>query len=100
MILIEKILEFELTNNQAEYKAFIFGLEALWNVVADKVTVYGDSILVIKQVSKEWEIREGRMRLYWDFLATILLSFTQCKFIHFPREENQVADTLATLASL
>ena len=40
------------------------------------------------------------MRLYWDYLATILLSFDQCKFIHLPREENQIAYALATLASM
>ena len=40
------------------------------------------------------------MRLYWDYLATILLSFNQCKFIHLPREENQIAEALATLASI
>ena len=40
------------------------------------------------------------MRLYWDYLATILLSFDQYKFIHLPREENQIAYALATLASI
>ena len=38
--------------------------------------------------------------MYWDYLATILLSFDQCKFIYLPREENQIADALATLASM
>ena len=40
------------------------------------------------------------MRLYWDYLATISLSFEHCKFVHLPREENQIADALATLASM
>ena len=33
-------------------------------------------------------------------MATILLSFDQCKFIHLPREENQIVDALATFASM
>ena len=41
-------LEFEVTNNQAEYKACIFGLEALQSIGAGEITVYGDSMLVIK----------------------------------------------------
>ena len=45
---MEKILEFEVTNNQAEYEACIFGLEALRNVREEEVMVYEDSILVIK----------------------------------------------------
>ena len=95
-----KRLEFEVTNNQAEYEACIFGLEALRSVGAENVTVYGDSMLVVKQASKEWEVKEDKLRLYWDYLATILLSFDQCKFIHLPREENQIVDALATLASM
>ena len=67
---------------------------------AEQVTVYGDPMLVVKQVSKEWEVREDKLRLYWDFLATITLSFSQCRFVHFPREDNQVADTLTTLTSM
>ena len=99
MIPMAKSLEFEVTNNQAEYEACIFCLEALHSVGAENVIVYGDSMLVVKQASKEWEVREDKLRLYWDYLATILLSFDQCKFIHLPREENHIADALATLAS-
>ena len=40
------------------------------------------------------------MRLYLDYLAIVLLSFTQCKFVHLSREENQIVDALATLTSI
>ena len=52
MIPMTKRLEFKVTNNQAEYEAYIFGLKALRNVEAEEVTVYGDSMLVVKQISK------------------------------------------------
>ena len=100
MIPMAKRLEFEVTNNQAEYGTYIFGLEALHSVRVKNVTVYGDSMLVVKQASKEWEVKEDRLRLYWDYLATISLFFDQCKFIHLPREENHIADALATLTSI
>ena len=100
MIPMAKRQEFEVTNNQVEYEACIFGLEALCSVGAENVTVYGDSMLVVKQASKEWEVREDKLRLYWDYLATIMLSFDQCKFVHLLREENQIEDALATLASM
>ena len=48
MIPMIKRLEFEVTNNQAEYKACIFGLKALQNMRAEEITVYGDSVLVVK----------------------------------------------------
>ena len=72
---IAKRLEFKVTNNEAEYEACIFDLEALRSVGAKNVTVYGDSMLVVKQASKEWDVKEDRWRLYWDYLATISLSF-------------------------
>ena len=59
-----KRLEFKDTNNQAEYEACIFGLEALRNVGAEKVMVYEDSILVIKHVFNKWEVREDKLKLY------------------------------------
>ena len=46
MIPMAKKLDFEVTNNQAKYEACTFGLEALRNVGAENVTVYGDSMLV------------------------------------------------------
>ena len=100
MIPMAKRLEFEVTNNQTEYEACIFRLEALRSAGAEEVTVYGDSMLVVKQVSKEWEVKEDRLRLYVNYLAIVTLSFNQCRFIHLPREDNQVADALATLASM
>ena len=48
MIPMAKRLEIEATNNQAEYEACIFGLEALRSAGAGEITVYGDSILVVK----------------------------------------------------
>ena len=95
-----KRLEYEVTNNQVEYEACVFGLEALRSMGAEEVTVYGDSMLVIKQTSKKWEVREDRLRLYVDYLMTISLPFVHCEFIHLPREENQMVDALATLASV
>ena len=48
MMPMAKRLEYEVTNNQAEYEAYIFSLETLRSVGAEEVTIYGDSILVIK----------------------------------------------------
>lgn len=53
MIPMAKRLEFEATNNQAEYEACIYGLEALRSMGAEEITVYGDSMLVVKQISDQ-----------------------------------------------
>ena len=61
MILMAKRLEFEVTNNQAKYEACIFRLEALRSAGAGEITVYGDSMLVIKQVSNEWKVKKDKL---------------------------------------
>ena len=53
MIPMKKRLEFEVINNQVKYDACVFGLEALCKVGAKDITVYGDSMLVVKQASKK-----------------------------------------------
>ena len=100
MIPIAKKLEFRVTNNQAKYEACIFRLESLRDMGAEQITVYGDSMLVLKQISKKWEVKEDKLKLYVNYLTTVTLSFNQCKFVHLPWEDNQVADALATLASM
>ncbi|XP_056690264.1 uncharacterized protein [Spinacia oleracea] len=48
---ISATLQFNDTNNAAEYEARIMGLEAAIALVARKVRVYGDSSLIINQIS-------------------------------------------------
>ena len=75
MVPMVKRLEFEVTNNQDEYEACIFSLEALRSMGVENITVYGDSMLVVKQASKEWEVKEDRLCSYWDYLTTLSLGF-------------------------
>ena len=48
MIPMVKRLKFKVTNNQAEFEACIFSLEALRNLGAKEIIVYRDSMLVVK----------------------------------------------------
>ena len=48
MIQMAKRLEFKVTNNQVEYEACIFRLEALQSAWVGEIMVYRDSMLVIK----------------------------------------------------
>jgi hypothetical protein len=45
-------LEEERTNNQVEYEALLFGLEFLESMGVKHVEAYGDSLMVVQQVSK------------------------------------------------
>ena len=95
-----KKLDFKVTNNMAEYEACIYGIEVALIAGAKDLLVYGDSLLVINQPNKEWEVKEERLKPYNDYLKTLMKGFDKFLFIHLSRDENQMADALAMLSSM
>lgn len=55
--LITTQLEFSCTNNTAEYEACITGLKVALDVNSKDIHVYGDSIIIITQPYREWEVQ-------------------------------------------
>ncbi|XP_052487988.1 uncharacterized protein LOC128041727 [Gossypium raimondii] len=62
--------------------------------------VYGDSALVIYQLKREWETRDTKLINYKELVLELIDEFDDITFSYLPREENQMADALATLASM
>ncbi|XP_050222357.1 uncharacterized protein LOC126672451 [Mercurialis annua] len=83
------------TNNMFEYEACIFGLESLISIGIKHGEIFGESSLVIKQVRKEWEIKEEKLKLYLQYIEVLKTHFDVAEFKYIPREENQIADALA-----
>jgi ribonuclease HI len=94
-------LEFEATNNVAEYEALLLGLRAAREMGIQEVAVFGDAELVVQQVRRAYQAKHPRLRSYrnevWDLIDSFFSAFN-ISFI--PREENTVADSLATSASI
>jgi ribonuclease HI len=57
-------IQLTVTNNQAEYKALLRGLQYLREAGAISVEVYGDSELVIKQLNSQYECKSDALRSY------------------------------------
>ncbi|XP_052484914.1 uncharacterized protein LOC128039994 [Gossypium raimondii] len=93
-------LNFFCTNNIAEYEACIIGLRAAIERKIKILEVHGDSALVIYQIRGDWEVRDPKLVKYHDLVAKLVKEFKEVTFNYFPREENQLADALATLASM
>ncbi|KAG8478222.1 hypothetical protein CXB51_028151 [Gossypium anomalum] len=93
-------LDFDCTNNMAEYEACIMGLRAAIEQGIRTLEVYGDSALVIYQLRGEWEIRDLKLINYRKIILGLLEEFDDITFNYIPRYENQITDALATLASL
>ncbi|XP_058725874.1 uncharacterized protein LOC131597181 [Vicia villosa] len=62
--------------------------------------VYGDSALVINQIKGGWETLHPGFIPYRDYARRLLTFFNKVEFHHIPREEHQMADALATSASM
>ncbi|KAK8533070.1 hypothetical protein V6N12_076351 [Hibiscus sabdariffa] len=62
--------------------------------------LYGDSMLVIYQLRGEWGTRDLKLIDYKNLVMELVKWFDDITFHYLPREENQMADALATLSSL
>lgn len=81
------------TNNQAEYRALKFGLEAaLERFQARKVHVYMDSLLVINQMKGIFKVKNQDLLPVHQAIKQLLPQFQMVAFDHVPRELNKLAD--------
>jgi len=55
-------LEFETTNNIAEYEALVLGLRAAKDMTIEKLVVFGDSKLVVNKVKDVYEEKQLRLK--------------------------------------
>ncbi|XP_017644333.1 uncharacterized protein LOC108484969 [Gossypium arboreum] len=62
--------------------------------------VYGDSALVIYQLRGEWETMDPKLINYRNVVLELLEEFDKITFNYLPRDKNQMAKALATLASM
>jgi ribonuclease HI len=86
------------TNNVAEYRALLLGLERASALGATEVEVVGDSELIAKQVQGLYKVKHPAMRpLYLDAMAA-LRHFERWSIRTVPRAENARADALVNAA--
>jgi ribonuclease HI len=94
-------LEFEATNNVAEYEALVLGMRAAKEMGIEEITIFGDAELIIQQIRNAYRAHNPRLRNYrnevWDLIDNSFLVFN-ISFIL--RGENTLADSLAVSTSL
>ncbi len=86
------------TNNSAEYRALILGLEKAKELGATRLEVRGDSELIIKQMRGEYRVKHPELRELYEDAQLRLHDFAQVRFEHRLRHRNSLADKLANLA--
>jgi len=86
------------TNNVAEYKALIAGLEVCRQIDPEaKVDVRMDSKLVIEQMSGRWQIKHADMKILAAEARDLAVGRVH-SFKWIPREQNTLADAIANRA--
>lgn len=90
----------KLTNNQAEYLAFIFALKKLKSLFGKKlawqteIEVNSDSELLIRQLRGEYKILEPEIQKLFLEAWNLKVEFKKLKLKLIPRQKNQEADKL------
>jgi ribonuclease HI len=83
------------TNNVAEYRALIAGLELALAHGVSELEVLCDSQLVVSQVQGRWKIKKETLRPLAVQARALLGRFESVRLRHVGREWNQEADRLA-----
>lgn len=86
------------TNNVAEYRGLIAGLDAARELGAREVSVRMDSKLVVEQMSGRWKVKHPDMIPLRRRAAEVAEAFDSVRYQWIPRAENSHADALANQA--
>jgi ribonuclease HI len=86
------------TNNVAEYRALLLGLERARALGATEVEVINDSELVARQVGGAYKVKHAGLRPLYDQAMTALRGFERWSVRSVPRAQNARADGLVNAA--
>ena len=88
----------EATNNVAEYRALLLGIELARAHAAREVELVGDSELIVRQVKGEYKVKDETLRGLHRQVLAALSGFDDWTIDHVRREHNEEADRLVNEA--
>jgi ribonuclease HI len=86
------------TNNVAEYRALLRGIEMAAARGADELDLIGDSELVVRQVEGRYKVKDATLRQLHAEVKRALQPFEEWTIRHVRREGNAEADRLVNEA--
>ena len=84
------------SNNKAEYAALIEGLGWCISNGINRLNVFGDSMLIVKQVHGIWSCKSDKLASKLREVKGLLIRIKHCQVHYVGRARNQDADTLAS----
>jgi ribonuclease HI len=86
------------TNNVAEYRALLLGLQRAQELGATEIDVVNDSELVAKQINGEYKVKHADMKPLHRAATEVLQGFDRWSLRSVPRAQNAHADALVNQA--
>jgi len=80
------ILNFKCTNNLEEYEALILGLQIFRKLGAKRVSIMGDSKLIIKQIKGEYSVNNPKLSQYKEIVLDLIKDLLETNFATIPRK--------------
>jgi ribonuclease HI len=84
----------EATNNVAEYRALLLGIERAGALGATDLELIGDSELVVRQVRGDYRVKDAGLRELHGRVTHALGAFERWSIRNVPREQNAAADRI------
>ncbi len=82
------------TNNVAEYRALLLGIELAAALGASELELVGDSELIVRQVEGRYKVKDATMKELHGQVKAALRPFESWSIRHVRRENNADADRL------
>ncbi|XP_070672192.1 uncharacterized protein [Malus domestica] len=92
-------IDFDCTNNQAEYEALVISLNVLHDLRVARVLILGDSELVINQLNGTFRCMSCTLTPYHTIAKYLAESFDDITFKHISHIRNTDVDELAQITS-
>jgi ribonuclease HI len=84
----------EATNNVAEYRALLLGIDLAKELDVDAVEFVGDSKLIVEQVKGNWKVKQEHLRPLHTKVKDGMRDLPKWSIRHVKRDENTRADDL------
>jgi ribonuclease HI len=86
------------TNNVAEYRGLVAGMEKAAEVGVTDLEVVSDSELLVKQMRGEYRVKNEALRALWEDASDLERRFAKVRYKAVRRTHNELADRLVNEA--
>ncbi|MFA6908686.1 MAG: ribonuclease HI family protein [Patescibacteria group bacterium] len=86
------------TNNQAEYRAVLLGIQKAKQHDGTHLHFYLDSELVASQLRREYKVKDAELAKLFVQIWNLTHDFKRLEFSWIPREQNYEADAMVNQA--